>query len=159
MAPALVLGVAAMKVYQRTDFTGKVVTNVSTVFAATGVFAVVPKAFTTEPVPYWQLTNYVDNRITAVLSLVSGECDTNRVDILFSTNYTVTGVCVCQPSALSRTVYVYTNAVQVDSFTLSTLNDIRTFATPISITRYHRLGIAVSATNSVVSFCFEGRRQ
>jgi hypothetical protein len=96
---------------------------------------------------------------SAVFSLVSGECDTNRIDILFSTNYTVTALCLYQPTAISRTVYVYTNAVQVDSFAFNTLNDTRTFATAIGITRYHRLGIAVSATNSVVNFCFEGRRQ
>ncbi|MCX7003574.1 MAG: hypothetical protein NTV22_09920 [bacterium] len=111
MAPAMVLGAAVMKIHQQTDFTGKAVTNISSVFATTGVFAVVPQASTTEPVPYWQLTNYVGSKVAAVASLVSGECDTNRVDILFSTNYLVTGVCVYQPTALSRTVYVYTTVL------------------------------------------------
>jgi hypothetical protein len=177
------------------------------VFSVTGVFAVVPAADTTRPVPFWQMTNYVagaatdlmsvsnqfllrsgangmlgelnaggfaisnvagpsapgdaatkqyvDGRTKVPASLVSGECDTNLVEILFSTNYTVAAVSVYQPAAVSRTVYVYTNGLPVTTFSLSAQNDTFAFSPPLPLARYVRLGIAVSETNSVLQFCFE----
>lgn len=195
-------GATGMRVHQATDFTGKVVTNISTVYAVTGVVAVVPEASGSEPVPYWQMTNYVtgtgeqyllrsganamlgalnaggwaltnvapptaadhaatkgyvDTLLTnRVLSLVSGECDTNIVEIMFSTNYYVTAVSVYQPVAVNRSVFVYIDGALIDNFTFTSVENTHTFGTPLMISRYDRLGITVTETNSTVQFCFEG---
>jgi hypothetical protein len=57
-----------MKVYQPTDFTDNLITNVSSGFAVTGVFKYVPEASSTEPVPYWQMTNYVSDLGTSSIT-------------------------------------------------------------------------------------------
>ena len=51
--------VSGLKVYRPMNFTGHLITNVSSGFAVTGVFNYVPEASYTEPVPYCQMTNYV----------------------------------------------------------------------------------------------------
>jgi hypothetical protein len=198
--------------YQSLNMNGNVISNATTMQSVTGVFALVPQASSTQPVPFWQMTNYVqgttiinlnlsnvsnqfllrsgansmtgplnaggfnvtnvaypvayndaatkgyvDAAATSTYSLVSGECDTNRTDVLFSTNYAVTAVYVWQAAATNQSVFVYTNSVVMDAFPVSSLTGAR--ALNINVTRYDRLGIAGSNLNSVIEFCFEGRRR
>jgi len=100
---------------------------------------------------------YVDAMQTNVVSLVSGECDTNRVDVLFSTNYIIRNVCIWQPVATNQAVFLYTNSVPLATLPFAATTDYQ----PVNVTlgRFDRLGIACSNLNSVVQFCFEGNRQ
>lgn len=146
----------AMKVHQGTDFTGEIITNISAAYAVTGSFIYVPEASDSEPVPYWQMTNEIDAAAIPTTSIVSGECDTNRTDILFSTNFTINSVYVFQDSTSAQGVFLYTNSVMFDSFFFSSKNASHSFS--IDIGKYDRLGIATSNTTSTIDFCFEGKR-
>jgi len=146
----------AMKVHQNTDFTGEIITNISAAYATTGSFIYVPEASASEPVPYWQMTNEIGSAAIPVTSIVSGECDTNRTDILFSTNFTINSVCVFQNSTSAQGIYLYTNSVMFDSFFFSSKNASRSFS--VSIGQFDRLGIATSNTTSTIDFCFQGKR-
>ncbi len=53
------LNLLALKVHQNSDFTGKIITNISCASAITGLFIYVPEADSHQPIPYWQMTNYV----------------------------------------------------------------------------------------------------
>jgi hypothetical protein len=101
-----------------------------------------------------QTTAYVK---TQACSLASGECDTNRLDVLFSTSYRINAVRVWQASVLPQAIRVYTNGVQADSFDLSTASASRTVV--FNMQMYDRLGIACTNTGGTVLFCFEGYRQ
>lgn len=199
----IVEGAQRMRVHQMTDFGGHVVTNAGVLHAVTGVFSFVPAAAANEPVPFWQMTNYVNRTGTNylwtsggnammgalnaggwpvtnvaeptaahhaatkgyvdrlifsnVVSLVSGECDTNVVEILFSTNYYITGVSVYQPAPVpQRSVFVYISGTEVYSFEFGGTTETRVFDPPLELSKYDRLGIAVTQTNSTIQFCFEG---
>ena len=145
-------GVQAIKVYQLTDFTENIITNISTASAVTGLFSFVPEAKLNEPVPYWQMTN----EINPVVSVASGECDTNRLDVLFGTNYTMTSICVWQASTDNQMVFLYKNGVQFDSVFFNTSTASKTFSA--SLQKFDRLGVASSNVNNVVNFCFQGRK-
>jgi hypothetical protein len=146
----------AMKVHQDTDFTGEIITNISAAYATTGTFIYVPEASASEPVPYWQMTNAIDEAAIPTTSIVSGECDTNRTDILFSTNFTINSVYVFQDSTSAQGVYLYTNSVVFDSFFFSSKNASHSFN--VSVGQFDRLGIATSNTVSTIDFCFQGKR-
>ena len=145
----------ALTIRENTRFSGHIITNISTVYSGTGVFNVVPQASFREPVPYWQLTNllYQAGRFP---SLVSGECDTNRTDVLFSTNYLLSAVYVWQERPTNQFVYLLTNSVVFDSFVFAGATTKR--AVSVNVGQYDRLGIACSNLSSVVEFCFEGNR-
>jgi len=145
-----------LKVHQNSDFTGKIITNISAAFSVTGVFTYVPEASADEPVPYWQMTNEIDEAAIPTTSIVSGECDTNRTDILFSTNFTINSVYVYQDSSTSQGVFLYTNSVLFDSFFFSSQNASHSFS--IDVGEFDRLGIASSNTVSIIDFCFQGKR-
>jgi len=146
----------AMKVHQNTDFTGEIITNISAAYATTGTFIYVPEASANEPVPYWQMTNAIDAAAIPTTSIVSGECDTNRTDILFSTNFTINSVYVFQNPTSAQGVFLYTNSVMFDSFFFSSQNASHSFS--IDVGEYERLGIASSNTVSIIDFCFQGKR-
>ncbi len=146
----------AMKVHQDTDFTGEIITNISAAYATTGTFIYVPEASSSEPVPYWQMTNAIDEAAIPTTSIVSGECDTNRTDILFSTNFTINSVYVFQDSTSAQGIYLYTNSVMFDSFFFSSKNNSYSFS--IDVGKFDRLGIATSNTDSIIDFCFQGKR-
>ena len=101
-----------------------------------------------------QTTAYTTNAMIA--TMVGGECDTNRVDILFTTNYVVTGVKVLQTPVIPQTVYVYTNGVLVDTFALTTDRVSRVLS--LGLGTFDRLGIACTNVSGTVLFSFEGRR-
>ncbi|MCK5852186.1 hypothetical protein KAH27_04065 [bacterium] len=145
-----------MKVHQDSDFTGKIITNISSAFSVTGVFTYVPEASANEPVPYWQMTNEIDAAAIPTTSIVSGECDTNRTDILFSTNFTINSVYIYQDSAASQGIFLYTNNIIFDSFSFSSQNASHSFS--IGVGQFDRLGIASSNTASIIDFCFQGKR-
>ena len=142
----------AMKVHQPTDFTGNIISNISVATAVSGVFSYVPEAVSYEPVPYWQMTNEVN----PVVSVAAGECDTNRLDVLFGTNYTMTSICVWQDSTDNQMVFLYKNGTQFDSVFFNTATASKTFS--ISLQKFDRLGVASSNINNVVNFCFQGRK-
>ncbi len=144
--------IQAIKVHQSTDFTGNLITNISVATAVTGVFSYVPEAVSYEPVPYWQLTN----AINPTVSVASGECDTNRLDVLFGTNYTMTSICVWQDSTDNQMVFLYKNGVQFDSLFFNTATASKTFS--VNLQKFDRLGVASSNVNNVVNFCFQGRK-
>ena len=146
----------ALKVHQHTDNTGHIITNISAAYSTTGVFQYVPPADTTKPVPYWQMTNTINTAINPLTAIVSGECDTNRTDILFSTNFTVNSVYVFQYSSVPQQIFLYTNAVIFDSFSFSSANATHSFS--IDVGQFDRLGIASSNISTTVDFCFQGRR-
>lgn len=101
-----------------------------------------------------QTTAYTTNAL--VSTMVGGECDTNRVDILFSTNYLITAVKVVQTPIINQSVLVYTNGVVVDTFALTTDKVSRVLS--FGLGAYDRLGIACTNINGIVLFSFEGRR-
>jgi hypothetical protein len=101
-----------------------------------------------------QTTAYSTNVMPA--ALVGGECDTNRTDILFSTNYVVTGLKVMQMPVIPQTVQVYTNGILLDSFALTT--DRAAHALLFGLGAFDRLGIACTNAAGIVLFSFEGRR-
>jgi len=148
--------ISGIKIYQDTDFTGEIITNISAAYATTGTFIYVPEASSSEPVPYWQMTNAIEAAAIPTTSIVSGECDTNRTDILFSTNFTINTVYVFQDSATAQGVFLYTNSVIFDSFFFSSKNNSHSFN--INIGQFDRLGIATSNTSSTIDFCFQGKR-
>ena len=88
--------------------------------------------------------------------LVSGECDTNRLDILVGSNYWVRGVKVWQASALGQAVNVYSNGNLVSAFSFS--GNTATQALTLNLAAFDRLGIACTNTAATVLFCFEGSR-
>ena len=144
--------IQAIKVHQPTDFTGNIITNISSAAAVTGLFTFVPEAKLNEPVPYWQMTN----EINPVVSVASGECDTNRLDVLFGTNYTMTSICVWQDSTDNQMIFLYKNGVQFDSIFFNTLTASKTFS--VSLQKFDMLGVASSNVNNVINFCFQGRK-
>ncbi len=103
---------------------------------------------------------YVDSRTLAVeqaaRTLASGECDTNRVDILFTTNYLISAVYVWQQAPVENQVIVYTNGVAADALDFNTSASAKPIALPVG--RFDRLGIAVTGVSQVVQFAFEGTR-
>lgn len=101
-----------------------------------------------------QTTAYVR---TQSFSLASGECDTNRLDVLFSMPYRINAVRVWQANAYQQSIRLYTNGVQVDAFDLSASSASR--AMSLTLQMYDRLGIACTNTSGTVLFCFEGYRQ
>ena len=153
----LTFSALGMKVHQHTEYTGHIITNISAAYSSTGVFAYVPPAADTEPVPYWQMTNTIDTTVNPLTSIVSGECDTNRTDILFSTNFTVKSVCVFQYSSVAQEVYLFTNGILFDSFTFSSADAQHNFS--IDIGKFDRLGIAASNVATTIDFCFQGRKK
>lgn len=100
-----------------------------------------------------QATAYI---VSPLSSLVSGECDTNRLDILVGTNYVITGVKVMQNPVIPQLIQVYSNGTAVGSLTLST--ETAAGALSLNLAAYDRLGIACSNLNGTVLFVFEGRR-
>lgn len=91
-----------------------------------------------------------------VTGLVGGECDTNRLDILCATNYTITGVKVLQTAGVPQLIRVYTNGVSVDAFALTTDRVER--ALSLTVGPFDRLGIACTNLGGTVLFSFEGHR-
>lgn len=150
----------ALTIHENTRFSGKIITNISAAYATTGVFVHVPEATAEMPVPFWQMTNAISTHTQALQqmprTLASGECDTNRVDVLFSTNYVISAVYVWQPEARPNQVTVYTNGVSVDTFSFSDITGSK--AVTLALGRFDRLGIAASSTAHVVQFAFEGTR-
>lgn len=144
----------ATKFMQPLNMMGNVITNASVAQSVTGLFVFVPAASGSMPVPYWQLTNAVSAAPRPVATLVSGDADTNRTDILVTTNYAVSGVYVRQAAPTNQFVYVYTNKVAFDSFALSGLTASRTIS--INVGRFDLLGIATSNPCSSIDFAFEG---
>lgn len=101
-----------------------------------------------------QTTAYNTN---AVIMLASGECDTNRVDILMSGQYLASTVRVWQASAIGQAVTVFLNGSSVSTFTFSTLS--ATSALALNLSPSDRLGILCTNFNGTVLFSFEGRRR
>ena len=101
-----------------------------------------------------QSTAYNTN---APIMLASGECDTNRTDILISGQYLVSTVRVWQASALAQAVTVFVNGSSVSTFNFSTLT--ATSALALNLSPADRLGILSSNINGTVLFSFEGRRR
>lgn len=101
-----------------------------------------------------QATAYNTNM---VFTLASGECDTNRVDILFSTDYAVGAVRVWQSPVTSQTVVVFLNGSSVTSFPFVTASTSQTLS--INLTAFDRLGILCTNINGTILFAFEGRRR
>lgn len=87
--------------------------------------------------------------------LASGECDTNRIDILFSSNYLVNTLRVWQASAAGQAVSVFLNGSSVTTFPFSTTST--TIPLSVNIAAFDRLGILCTNVNSTVLFAFEGR--
>jgi len=102
-----------------------------------------------------QTTAYTTNAVIATM-VVAGECDTNRLDILFSTNYIVTGVKVLQAPVIAQEIRVYTNGTVADTFTLS--SESASHSLSLGLGAFDRLGIACTNLNGIVLFSFEGRR-
>jgi hypothetical protein len=102
-----------------------------------------------------QTTAYTAGNITG--PLLSGECDTNRLDILVSTNYIITGIKVLQTPVVPQMIEIYVNGTAVDAFALSTNTVARSLS--FSLAAFDRLGIACTNLNGTVLFSFEGRRQ
>jgi hypothetical protein len=90
-------------------------------------------------------------------SLLSGECDTNRQDMLFSTNYVITGVKVMQSPIIPQLIQVYVNGSVVDAFSLSSNTAARDVS--FNLAAFDRLGISCTNINGTILFCFEGRRR
>lgn len=101
-----------------------------------------------------QTTAYVSSNI--IYTLVSGECDTNRLDMLFSTNYVITGVKVQQSVVIPQVIQVYSNGTVVDSFALAANTAARGLS--FGMAAFDRLGISCTNINGTVLFSFEGRR-
>ena len=101
--------------------------------------------------------NTTQTTAIAMFSLASGECDTNRLDILFGTNYLVSGVSVWQSPAIGQTMNIYSNGVVVDSFALTGSSATRSLS--INMVPLDRLGIAGTNINGTVLFCFQGSRR
>ena len=101
-----------------------------------------------------QATAYNTNTL---YTLASGECDTNRVDILLSTSYLVSGIRVFQNAVTSQTIGVYLNGASVTSFPFTTAATSQTLA--IQLSAADRLGVACTNINGTVLFSFEGRRR
>ena len=144
----------AARFMQPLNMMGNAITNAGVVQSITGLFVFVPAASGSMPVPYWQLTNTVNLAPRPVATLVSGDADTNRTDILVSTNYAVSGVYVRQAAPTNQFVYVFTNKVAFDSFALGGLTASR--AISINVRRFDLLGIATSNPCSSIDFAFEG---
>jgi hypothetical protein len=89
-------------------------------------------------------------------SLVSGECDTNRTDILMSTNYVITSVKVQQSPVIPQGVQVYSNGVPVGLFGVGSGTAEQGLS--LSMNAFDRLGIACTNVNGTVLFVFEGYR-
>lgn len=87
-------------------------------------------------------------------SLVSGECDTNRTDILMSTNYVVTSVKVQQSPVIPQGVQVYSNGVPVVLFGVGA--GMAEQALSLNLGAFDRLGIACTNLSGTVLFVFEG---
>lgn len=88
--------------------------------------------------------------------LVSGECDTNRLDILVGSNYWVRGVKVWQASALGQAVNVYSNGNLVSTFALGGTTASQPLT--LDLAAFDRLGIACTNTSATILFSFEGSR-
>lgn len=101
-----------------------------------------------------QTTAYVASNI--ISTLVSGECDTNRLDILASTNYVITGVKIMQSPVIPQMIQIYSNGTTVDAFVFATNTVARSLS--FSLAAFDRLGIACTNINGTVLFVFEGRR-
>lgn len=101
-----------------------------------------------------QTTAYTTN---AIIMLASGECDTNRVDMLISSQYLVSTVRVWQASAIGQAVTVFLNGSSVSTFNFSTVS--ATSALAINLSPADRLGILCTNVNGTVLFSFEGRRR
>jgi hypothetical protein len=101
-----------------------------------------------------QATAYNTN---AVFTLASGECDTNRVDILFSVNYLVSRVTVFQSPVTDQGVSVFRNGSSVTTFPFTGASTSQTLS--VSIDSSDRLGILCTNVNGTILFAFEGRRR
>lgn len=101
-----------------------------------------------------QSTAYTTN---STIMLASGECDTNRVDILFSSPYLVSTVRVWQATAIGQAVSVFVNGSSVSTFNFS--GSSATSALAINLSSSDRLGILCTNFNGTVLFSFEGRRR
>lgn len=99
-----------------------------------------------------QNTAYSTNRIHM---LASGECDTNRLDILFSSNYLVSTLRVWQATATGQAVSVFLNGGSVTTFPFTTTST--TIPLSINLNSFDRLGILCTNVSSTVLFAFEGR--
>lgn len=101
-----------------------------------------------------QTTAYVTNPL---VMLASGECDTNRTDILFSGQYLVTTVRVWQAAVTGQAVTVFLNGSSVTTFPFSTASA----TTPLSVqlSPADRLGILCTNVSGTILFSFEGRRR
>ncbi len=103
-----------------------------------------------------QTTAQTSGSLTENSTLVSGECDTNRLDILFSTNFLITAVKVFQSPAISQDILIYTNTLLVDTFSLAGPQGSRSLS--FELGAYDRLGIACTNRDGTVLFSFEGRK-
>lgn len=99
-----------------------------------------------------QATAYSTNRVAM---LASGECDTNRVDILFSSAYLVSTVRVWQAAASGQAVSVLVNGSSVTTFPFTATSATTPLA--INLSAFDRLGILCTNASSTVLFAFEGR--
>ena len=88
--------------------------------------------------------------------LLSGECDTNRLDILVGTNYAVRAVKVWQSPAVGQTINVYSNGTVVSSFSLGGASASQGLT--LNLAAFDRLGIACTNLAGTVLFTFEGSR-
>ena len=101
-----------------------------------------------------QATAYNTN---AVYTLASGECDTNRVDILLSTAYAVSAVRVFQNPITNQAVTVFVNGSSVTSFPFASATTSQTLS--IQLSAFDRLGVLCTNVNGTILFAFEGRRR
>lgn len=99
-----------------------------------------------------QATAYNTNR---AFMLASGECDTNRLDILFSSAYVVSTVRVWQASAAGQSVSIFLNGSAVTTFPFTVVSS--TVPLAVSVSAFDRLGILCTNLSSTVLFAFEGR--
>lgn len=99
-----------------------------------------------------QTTAYSTNRS---FMLASGECDTNRLDILFSSAYLIHTIRVWQASAAGQAVSVFLNGSAVTTFPFTTTST--TVPLSINLSAFDRVGVLCTNVNSTVLFAFEGR--
>jgi hypothetical protein len=99
-----------------------------------------------------QATAYNTNR---AVMLASGECDTNRLDILFSSAYLVSTIRVWQAAAAGQAVSVFLNGSSVTTFPFTTVS--ATVPLAVNLSAFDRLGILCTNLSSTVLFAFEGR--